>query len=146
MTLTLQQADQIASVALGRGRDLSLAPLTVVVLDAGGHIVVAKREDRSGILRIQIATGKAYGALGMGFGSRALAERAAKAPQFFAALAAASDGRVVPAAGGVLIRNAVGDILGAIGISGDTSDQDEICAVAGITAAGLFADTGAAPA
>jgi uncharacterized protein GlcG (DUF336 family) len=146
MTVTLQQADRIVEVALSCGRDLTLAPLTVVVLDPGGHTVVAKREDGSGILRIQIATGKAYGALGMGLGSRDLAGRAAKAPQFFAALAAASDGRVVPVPGGVLIRDSKGAVHGAVGISGDTSDQDEICAVAGITAVGLVADTGAVPA
>jgi len=103
--------------------------------------VAFKREDRSGILRPDIAHGKAWCALGMGFGSRELAERATKAPMFITALAAVSQGRMVP--GGVLIRNADGDILGAVGISGDTSDKDETCAVAGIKAAGLTAQTGA---
>ncbi|HZV21417.1 MAG TPA: heme-binding protein [Hyphomicrobiales bacterium] len=144
--LTLAQANKIADAALAKGRETKLAPLTVVVLDAGGHIVVAKREDNSGILRIEIAMGKAWGALGMGFGSRNLAGRAAKMPAFFTALAAASQGRVVPVPGGVLIRNGSGAIAGAVGISGDTSDNDELCCIAGIEASGLTADPGTAPA
>ncbi len=126
-----------------KGRERQFAPLTVVVLDAGGHVVVAKREDGSGIVRIEIATGKAWGALGMGLGTRNLAGRAAKMPTFFAALAAASQGRMVPVPGGVLIRDAAGAVIGAVGISGDTSDNDELCCVAGIEAAGLAADPGA---
>ncbi len=125
---------------------MNFSPLTVVVLDAGGHIVSAKRGDGSGILRIEIAMGKAWGALGMGFGTRNLAGRASKAPIFFAALAAASHGRMVPVPGGVLIRDASGSVIGAVGISGDTSDNDELCCVAGIEAAGLKADPGIAPA
>ena len=110
---------------------------------SGGHLVAFKREDKSGILRFDIAFGKAWGALGMGFGSRTLASRAAKTPQFFTMLAAASGGRMVSNPGGVLIRDACGNIVGACGISGDTSDKDEMCAVAGIEAAGLKADPGA---
>ncbi|HLN08776.1 MAG TPA: heme-binding protein [Xanthobacteraceae bacterium] len=140
-SLTLAQASTIVDAALAKGRATSCAPLTVAVLDSGGHLVAFKREDRSGILRPDIAHGKAWCALGMGFGSRELAERATKAPMFITALAAVSQGRMVP--GGVLIRNADGDILGAVGISGDTSDKDETCAVAGIKAAGLTAQTGA---
>ena len=140
--LTLAQASIIVDAALAKGRELNLAPLTVVILDAGGHAVALKREDSSGILRADIATGKAWGALGMGFGSRELAARAEKAPKFFAALFAVSQGRIVPGAGGVLIRDAAGDVIGATGISGDTSDHDETCAVAGIEAAGLQPDTG----
>jgi uncharacterized protein GlcG (DUF336 family) len=142
MSVSLTQASIIVDVALQKGRDTGCAPLTVAVLDAGGHLVAFKREDRSGILRFDIAYGKAWGALGMGFGSRTLFERAANTPQFFAALAAASGGRVVPNPGGVLIRNAGRDILGAVGISGDISDKDEACAVAGIEAAGLEPDPG----
>src|SRR5512132_1204706 len=141
-SLTLAQASIIVDVALQTGRDAAFNPLTVAVLDAGGHLVAFKREDKSGILRFDIAFGKAWGALGMGFGSRTLAERAASTPQFFTMLAAASGGRIVTNPGGVLIRNAGGDIVGAVGISGDTSDKDEACAVAGITAAGLKADPG----
>jgi uncharacterized protein GlcG (DUF336 family) len=145
-TLTLAQASTIVDKALEKGRELKLHPLTVVVLDAGGHLVAMKREDKSGILRTEIATGKAWGTLGMGFGGREFARRAAAGGVFLQALMAASGGRVVPAPGGVLIKDAAGDIpgdiIGAVGISGDTSDKDEACALAGIAAAGLIADTG----
>jgi uncharacterized protein GlcG (DUF336 family) len=104
--------------------------------------VAFKREDKSGILRYDIAYGKAWGALGMGFGSRTLAGRAAKTPQFFTMLAAASGGRMVTNPAGVLIRDAGGEVVGAVGISGDNSDNDEKCAIAGIEAAGLKADPG----
>ena len=140
--ITLAQASTIVDVALKKGRDSKLAPLTIAVLDAGGHLVAFKREDKSGILRFDIAYGKAWGALGMGFGSRTLAGRAAKTPQFFTMLAAASGGQMITNPGGVLIRDSVGDVIGACGISGDTSDKDEMCAIAGIEAAGLKADPG----
>lgn len=144
--VTLAQASTIVDTALAKGRELNLHPLTVVVLDAGGHLVAMKREDKSGILRTQIATGKAWGTLGMGFGGREFARRAAGGGGLFlTALMGASEGRVVPAPGGVLIREGTGDIIGAVGISGDTSDQDEMCAVAGIEAVGLRPDTGENP-
>ena len=143
MSVTLTQASTIVDVALTKGRETNCAPLTVAVLDAGGHLVAFKREDRSGILRFDIAFGKAWGALGMGFGSRELSERAGKNPLFFGVLATVSQGRLVPVPGGVLIKDAAGSVLGAVGISGDTSDKDEVCAVAGIEAAGLKAATGA---
>ena len=142
MSVTLAQASTIVDVALNKGRETGCAPLTVAVLDAGGHLVAFKREDRSGILRFDIAYGKAWGALGMGFGSRELAERAGKNPLFFGVLANVAQGRLVPVPGGVLIKDA-GTVLGAVGISGDTSDKDEVCAVAGIEAAGLKAAVGA---
>jgi len=140
--LTLAEASTIIDAALKKGRDLNLAPLTVVVLDAGGHPVALKREDRSGIMRVEIATGKAWGGLGMGFGSRELFERSSKQPMFITAIAAVSQGRLVPVPGGVIIRGPNGDIVGAVGISGDTSDNDEICAIAGIEAAGLKPQAG----
>src|ERR687894_482535 len=140
--LTLAQASAIVDAALRKGREFNLAPLTVVVLDAGGHAVALKREDGSGIMRADIATGKAWGSLGMGFGSRELFDRSSKQPMFITALAAVSQGRMVPVPGGVIIRGGNGDIVGAVGISGDTSDNDEICAIAGIEAAGLKAQTG----
>ena len=143
MSVTLAQASTIVDVALKKARDNSLAPLTVAVLDAGGHLVAFKREDKSGILRFDIAFGKAWGALGMGFGSRELADRAAKNPLLFGVLANVSQGRLVPVPGGVLIKDAAGAVLGAVGISGDTSDKDEVCAIAGIEAAGLKAVVGA---
>src|SRR4051794_29348783 len=142
MSVTLAQASTIIDVALQKGRDTNCAPLTVAVLDAGGHLVAFKREDRSGILRFDIAFGKAWGAIGMGFGSRELSERAAKNPLFFGVLATVAQGRFVPVPGGVLIKDSAGTVLGAVGISGDTSDKDEVCAVAGIEAAGLSAVVG----
>ncbi len=141
--ITLAQASTIVDVALKKARESNLQPLTVAVLDAGGHLVAFKREDKSGILRFDIAFGKAWGSLGMGFGSRTLAARAAKTPKFFTMRAAASGGRIVSNPGGVLIRDGGGNIVGACGISGDVSDKDEMCAIAGIEAAGLKADPGA---
>ena len=140
--VTLSQAAVIVDKALEHGRHLRLKPLTVAVLDAGGHLVALKREDNSSLLRPQIACGKAWGVLGMGFGGRELARRAAAAPAFVTALTAASEGRIIPVPGGVLIRDHAGTIIGAVGISGDVSEQDEACAVAGIRAAGLTPDTG----
>ena len=142
MSIKLAQASTIVDVALQKGRELTLRPLVVAVLDAGGHLVAYKREDKSAILRFEIAYGKAYGALGMGFGSRGLYERAQKAPMFITTLSAVSNGRVMAVPGGVLIQDQNGDTIGAVGISGDTSDNDEACAVAGILAAGLKAETG----
>jgi uncharacterized protein GlcG (DUF336 family) len=144
-SLTLAQASTIVDVALKTGRDANFQPLTVAVLDAGGHLVAFKREDKSGLLRFDIAFGKAWGALGMGFGGRTLAGRAPKSQLFFTTLAAASDGRFVPVIGGILIRDAAGDVIGAVGISGDVSENDEKCGIAGIEAAGLKADPGVTP-
>jgi len=140
--LTLAAADIITNKALEKGKELKFQPLTVVVLDAGGQIKVVKREDGSSLLRVEIALGKAWGTLGMGFGGREIARRGAKMPGFFAALSDMSGGRMVPVPGGVLIRSQGGEIIGAVGISGDTSDNDEICAVYGIVSANLKADTG----
>ena len=142
MSVTLAQASTIVDAVLKKARELKQMPQTVVVLDSGGHIVCAKREDGSGIIRFEVAIGKAYGALGMGWGSRTMMERAAQNPNFLTAIAAASDGRLVPNPGGVLIRDGGNQIVGAVGISGDTGDNDEIIAVAGIEAAGLKADPG----
>jgi len=144
MSVKLAQASSIVDASLKKARDLKQMPQTVVVLDTGGHLVCAKREDGSGIIRFEVAVGKAYGALGMGWGSRTMMERAAQNPNFLTAIAAASGGRLVPNPGGVLIRDAGNQIIGALGISGDTGDNDEIIAVAGIEAAGLKADAGGA--
>ncbi len=141
--LTLAQATKLVEAALAKGRETKCAPLTVAVLDDGGHLKAFAREDGSGILRPQIATGKAWGALGMGFGSRTFVKRAADNPTFFSALFAASDGRLIPVPGGVLIKDGHGEVVGAVGISGDTSDKDEACALAGIAAAGLVGEPGA---
>ena len=144
MSVTLAQASTIIDTALNHARDQKQMPQTIIVLDAGGHVVCAKREDGSGIIRYDIAFGKAYGALGMGWGSRTMMERAAQNPNFLTAIVAASGGRLVPNPAGVLIRNGGGQVLGAIGISGDTGDNDEIIAIAGIEASGLKADPGGA--
>ena len=139
-SVTLAQASEIVDSALAYSRDGVFRPLTVAVLDPGGHLVAFKREDESSILRFEIATGKAWGALGMGVASRKLSDVAAERPVFVNAIIAASGGRLIPVPGGVLIRNAHGQIVDAVGISGDTSDRDEECAIAGIDTAGLNAD------
>jgi uncharacterized protein GlcG (DUF336 family) len=140
--IKLDQAVTIAEQTLAQGRALKSHPLSVVVLDPGGNVVVVQREDGSGILRVDIAHGKAWAALGMGFGTRGLVERAARIPHFVASLPSVSQGRVVPVPGGVLVYSADGELMGAVGVSGDTSDRDEECAVFGIEAVGLVADTG----
>ena len=140
--LTLDQAEAIVSAARAKGRELGLLPLTVVVLDAGGQVKMVQREDGSSLLRPEIALGKAYGALALGLGGRELARRAQSMQGFMNALSDIAGGRAVPVQGGVLACDAGGTVLGAVGISGDVSAQDEVCAVAGIRAAGLLPDTG----
>ncbi len=138
MDLALDQARRIVDAALQHGRQAGLAPLAVAVLDAGGHIKAFGREDGAGIIRPQIAIGKAWGALGMGMGTRALAD---KSSEFLGALAAMSGGKVVPSPGGVLILSD-DRLIGAVGVTGDSGTNDESCALAGIEAAGLEADAG----
>ena len=140
--ITLAQADAIADRALAKGREMKFHPLTVAILDAGGYLKVLKRADESSLLRPDIAIGKAWAVLGMGFGGRELARRAEKMPAFFIALNAMSDGRMVPLPGGALIRDQDGTIVGSIGVTGDTSDNDEICLVEAVEAQGLVVDTG----
>ncbi len=139
--MTLDLANAIIGGTLNAARERNLKPLSVVILDAGGHDVALQREDGSGIMRVDVARGKAWGALGFGMGSRELNRRAQNNPQFFAALAATSDGRMIPNPGGVLIRDAAG-IIGAIGVSGDTSDSDEACAIVAVQQSDLIADGG----
>jgi uncharacterized protein GlcG (DUF336 family) len=141
--LTLNQANAILKAAMAAGQTHGFAPLCVVVLDAGGHALALQRDERASISRPQIAMAKAAGCIGMGFGGRELAKRAQAVPSFFTALTAIFPNGIVPVPGGVLIRGNDGALLGAVGVSGDTSDNDEICAVAGIVAIGLVADTGA---
>jgi uncharacterized protein GlcG (DUF336 family) len=138
--ITLADAQALALATLAHGREIGAAPLTVAVLDAGGHLVALQREDGSGILRPQIACAKAWSALGMGVSSREIGVRAERQPVFFGALAAVADGRWAPAAGGVLVRAADGTVIGGVGVSGDVSDVDEECALAGIAAAGLLSE------
>jgi glc operon protein GlcG len=123
--------------ALAAGRAAGLLPLTVAVLDSGGQLVAFKREDGCGVLRFDIAFGKAWGALGMGISSRTIRDRLGNRPAFQGALAAASGGRFVPVPGGVLALGAGRTVVGAIGISGDASDRDEYAAIMGVQAAGL---------
>ena len=137
VSLPIAKARLIVRHALGAGRAANMMPLTVVVLDAGGHPVALEREDGSGILRADIALGKAWGALGMGASSRTSRDRLADRPAFLNALAAAAGGRFIAVPGGVLVLDAAGDAIGAVGVSGDTSDRDEYCAIAGIHAADL---------
>jgi uncharacterized protein GlcG (DUF336 family) len=141
--LTLEQASKIVDQALAHASSKAFKALCVVVLDAGGHLLALKRDERASIMRPQIAVAKAAGCLGMGLGGRELARRAQAVPSFFTALASVFPTGIVPAPGGVLIRDAGGDLLGAVGVSGDISENDELCAVAGIEAAGLRPDTGA---
>ena len=142
--LPLDKALSIAQATLAEGHAKGFAPLTVAVLDAGGHLIALLRADGASLLRPEIAAGKAWGALAMGFGGRELAQRAAKMPAFFNALSDLAGGRMLPVPGGVLVRDGGGALIGAVGVSGDTSDNDEVCAVAAVRAAGLVADTGAA--
>jgi uncharacterized protein GlcG (DUF336 family) len=140
--LTLNKASDIVDAALREARELGLRPLSVTVLDPGGHPIVVKREDGAGILRPQIAHAKAWGCLGTGSGGAAGARHATRDPAFFAALAAISEGRIASSRGGVLIRDTEGQLVGSIGVSGDRPENDEKCAVAGVESAGLAADTG----
>jgi uncharacterized protein GlcG (DUF336 family) len=140
--LTLAQAEIIADETLKKGREIQAKPLTVVVLDQGGHYKVVKREDGCGLLRADIARAKAWGVLGMGQAGRELARRAESMPVFFTGLAAISGGKLVPLPGGVLIHTLEGELVGSVGVSGDLSEVDEECAVHGIKAAGLVPETG----
>jgi uncharacterized protein GlcG (DUF336 family) len=140
--LTLDQASEIVDAALSHARELGLRPLTVTVLDPGGHPLVVKREEKAGILRPQIAHAKAWGCLGTGHGGAAGARHATRDPAFFSALAAISEGRIASSKGGALIRDEDGELLGAVGVSGDRPDNDETVAVFGVQKAGLVADVG----
>ena len=140
--LTLAQAQALATATLAEARTLSLKPLVVSVLDARGAYKALLAEDGTSLRRAEIAYGKAHGALGMGLGSRAIAARAEQAPAFVAAVTHAFGGALVPVPGGILLRDASGTLLGAIGVSGDTSDNDEKAALAAIKVVGLVGETG----
>ena len=141
--LTLETAQTIAAATLRTAREKSFKPLSVVVYDARGALKALLSEDGTSLKRAEIAMGKAYGALAMGVGSRALHKMATDRPYFVAAATHAVGGQLVPVPGGVLVKDAQGGILGAVGVSGDTSDNDESAAAAGIEAAGLVFDAGA---
>ena len=141
MTITLSQARQIGDASLAKGRELGLKPLSVVVLDTRGSLVAALSEDGCAQLRPKVAHGKANAAIGLGMGTRALMNRAEQQAYFVQAVNGVLGGDMVPVPGGVLIRTAEGELVGAVGISGDTSDNDEAAALAGIAEAGLTAQT-----
>lgn len=143
MKLTLQQALVIAQITLAEGETRGFLPLAVAVLDAAGQPLALLRDERTSLHRADIAVAKAAGCLAMGFGGRELAKRAAGNPAFIGAVGQLFPKGLVPVAGGVLVRDAAGELLGAVGVSGDNSDNDEICALAGIARVGLTADTGA---
>ncbi|HZQ39984.1 MAG TPA: heme-binding protein, partial [Rhizomicrobium sp.] len=129
----------IIQEAFAKGSSLKLKPLSVAVLDPGGHLIAFQRQDNASILRFGIASGKAAGALALGVSSRKIGEMAAERPSFVASLGTIASQGVIPAAGGVIVMNGAGQIMGAVGVTGDTSDNDEACALAGIEAAGLKA-------
>jgi uncharacterized protein GlcG (DUF336 family) len=141
--LTLETAQTILASTLNAARTRGFKPLSVVVYDARGAIKAAASEDGTSLKRMEIAMGKAQGALAMGLGSRALHKMATDRPHFIAGVTHAVGGFMVPVPGGVLIKDSQGHLLGAVGVSGDTSDNDEIAAAGGIEAAGLTFDAGA---
>ena len=140
--LTLQSANTIIEAAFAKAAELKLRPLGVSVLDAGGHLVAFQRQDGASFLRPGMSAGKAYGALAIGMGGRRVEAFAKERPHLMAGVSDVSGGKILPVVGGVLIRDQAGAIVGAVGISGDTSDNDETAAIAGIEAAGLTADAG----
>ena len=135
--LTLAQATTILQAALAASQQAGYQPMAVVVLDEAGHLKAASREDGASMFRVDVATGKAWAAVGMGASSRVLAERAKGNPNFFVSLAASAQGRFLPQTGAVLVQDAQGHVLGAVGASGGTGDEDEAICIAGVEAAGL---------
>jgi len=140
--MTQEQACLIAVTTLKEGRARGFKPLCCIVLDAGGHPLALLREETASINRPEIARAKAAGCLAFGFGGREIVRRQQAAPAFFAAIGAVLPHGLAPVPGGVLVRDAEGHVIGAVGVTGDTSDNDEICALAGITATGLVAEAG----
>jgi uncharacterized protein GlcG (DUF336 family) len=136
-SLTLQQAQTIIDAALKKSKEAGYQPMGIAVLDAAGHLKAFASEDGASMFRFDIARAKAWGAVGMGVASRKLAERAKDNPNFFVALAATADGKFLPQTGAVVIRDAAGQLLGAVGASGGTGDEDEAICIAGAQAAGL---------
>lgn len=137
--ISLEQANTIIAAAFDKGRELDLKPLSVAVLDAGGHLIAFQRQDGASTMRYQIACGKAAGALALGISSRKIADMATERPSFVAALGPISQHGIIPAAGGIIVVDGHGCPIGAVGITGDTSDHDETCAIAGVGVAGLTA-------
>ena len=135
--LTLAQANHIIQAAFAASEAAGYKPMAVVVLDESGHVKSAQRQDGASMFRIDVATGKGWGAIGMGVSSRVLAQRAKENPNFFVTLAATAQGRFLPQPGAVLIKDSQGNVIGAAGASGGTGDEDEAICIAGVLAAGL---------
>ncbi|HEY6510738.1 MAG TPA: heme-binding protein [Burkholderiaceae bacterium] len=138
MPLTLDQANRIITAALARSAEAGYKPMAVVVLDDAGHVKAVQRQDGASMLRVDIATGKAWAAIGMGAASRVLTQRAKDLPAFFNAIAASAQGKFIPQTGAVLIKQD-GTVVGAVGASGGTGDEDELICIAGVEASGLQA-------
>jgi uncharacterized protein GlcG (DUF336 family) len=138
LSIGLETAKSIIAGARAAAKEYGLKPLTVVVLDSGGHVVSVEREDGASNNRFEIAFGKAYGALALGMGSRSLMDRAEQQPYFISAAAAAIGGRLIPVPGGVLVKDEAGMVVGCVGVSGDTSDNDELAAISGVKSASLL--------
>ena len=138
--ITLQQADLIIDATLARGTELKLRPLAAAVLDVGGNVKAFKKQDGGSLMRFEMAFGKAYASRSLGRASRLILQRAQERPLFMDYLIRASDGKIFPEGGGVLIRSAAGEVIGAIGVTGDTQERDEDCAIVSIDAAGLKTD------
>ncbi len=138
-TLTLAQAQQIIAGALVHSKTAGFKPMGIAVLDEAGHLKAFAREDGASMFRFEVAQAKAWGAVGLGASSRMLAQRAKDNPNFFVSLAATAGGKFLPQTGAVLIRNAAGELLGAVGASGGTGDEDEAICIAGVVSAGLVA-------
>jgi uncharacterized protein GlcG (DUF336 family) len=135
--LTLAQANALIEAAFAKGAELGLKPLTVTILDPGGHLIAAQRQDGASNMRVRLAAGKASGALALGVSSRTIGDMAVERPNFIGSVATMPEGGMVPAAGGLIICDTGGTVLGAIGVTGDTSDNDEACALAAIESLGL---------
>ena len=140
--ISLTKANKIINAGFAKAKELGLKPLAISVLDAGGHLIAFQRQDGASMMRFEIATGKAWGALALGIGSRAVNKLATDRPHFFTGLSGVSGGRIVPVPGGMLVKSKTGETIGAVGVTGDTSDNDEIAGIAGVEAAGLVADAG----
>ncbi|MEO1399092.1 MAG: heme-binding protein [Pseudomonadota bacterium] len=141
--MQLEIAEKILAASRAKAREMGLKPLAITVLDARGALRTMIAEDGASLHRADVAIGKAYGAISMGVSSRALGERAEKQAYFVAAASHICGGKLVPVAGGVLIHDDNAQIIGAVGISGDSSDNDEIAACHGISSVGLTPHTGA---
>lgn len=137
--LTLEQANQIIAAALARSKKEGYKPMGIAVLDEAGHLKAFAREDGASMFRFEIAQAKAWGSVGMGVSSRVLGQRAKDNPNFFVSLAATAQGKLLPQTGAVLIKDAAGQVMGAVGASGGTGDEDEVICIAGIEAVGLIA-------